>query len=82
MRAMLVVLLLLPLSGCASDPADENNPVVQSDRSAYLIQSYVDPAGLEPNYTPYGTPANAGTNSDYGRSLRPDSVSDYSYLWR
>lgn len=82
MRAMMIVLLLPLLGGCANAPEDESNPAVQSDRSAYILQGYVDPAGMEPNYTPYGTPVNAGTNSDYGRPIRPDSVSDYSHLGR
>jgi|GEM_PF-889619 len=66
------------LTGCQA--AGPQNPAVQSDRNFYYPLSVVHPQGLEPNVTPYGTPTNAGTSTDYGRSLRPDAVSVYPRL--
>ncbi len=79
MPLMLLLWSLLPLlllSGCGgASPSDR--PTIQSDPSAYVLQSIVHPLGLEPNYTPYGTPVNAGTSGEYDRWIRPDAVSDY-----
>lgn len=72
-----LVLLLFVLSGCQSSAVRINDYTIYGDRNYYYQQSVVHPLGLEPNATPYGTPANAGANSDYNRTLRPDAISDY-----
>lgn len=79
MPILLLLLLVLPTSGCSlADSPDRS--YIQSDRELYYQQSVVHPLGLEPNATPYGTPANAGTSSDYNRPIRPDAISRYPGL--
>lgn len=74
---MLLLLPFLLLSSCGVVSPSKQNHAIQSDRSAYVLQSVVHPLGWEPNYTPYGTPVNAGTSGEYDRWIRPDAVSDY-----
>jgi len=76
MAALLIVFLALLLAGGCSQPTPAD-PAVYSDPAAYYPQSVVHPLGMEPNVTPYGTPANATGAGEYDRSLRPDSVSNY-----
>ncbi|USG67266.1 hypothetical protein NDK47_08330 [Brevibacillus ruminantium] len=76
-----LLLLAITLTGCVSagkspDPA-RTNAVLNSDKNMYYQQSVVLPMGMEPNATPYGTPANFGTAGEYDRPLRSDSVSHY-----
>jgi hypothetical protein len=77
----LIMFLAAMLAGCT--PANESpgqmrtNAVLDSDRSMYYQQNVLLPPGMEPNATPYGTPANSGTAGEYGRSLRKDAVSHY-----
>ncbi|NGQ95359.1 hypothetical protein G3578_09345 [Brevibacillus sp. SYP-B805] len=73
---MIFLMLILLLAGCQATPPAAD-PAVPSDRSAYLLQSDVHPLGGEPDFTPYGTPTNMGTSSDYNRSIRIDAVSNY-----
>ncbi len=73
-------LIVVSPVGCSPLAARQpGSPAIESDRSAYYQQSVVLPDRPEPNLTPYGTPANTGTSSDYGRSLRPDAVSVYPF---
>ncbi|HZG15988.1 MAG TPA: hypothetical protein VE710_13300 [Candidatus Bathyarchaeia archaeon] len=76
---IILLLLLGFLAGCGvnDDPQSTDHLGTQSDSSAYVLQSIVHPFGLEPNFTPYGTPVNAGTSGEYDRQIRPDAVSDY-----
>ncbi|WP_134686426.1 hypothetical protein [Brevibacillus migulae] len=78
MPIILLLLLLGFLAGCGPNtPPSVNNLSTQSDPNAYVLQSVVHPLGWEPNFTPYGTPVNAGTSGEYDRSIRPDAISDY-----
>lgn len=81
MRVVLL-LVLLSLTGCQSYSAKQIDPSVHSDRSYYYQQSVVHPNGFVPDFTPYGTPTNLGTATDYDRPVRPDAISDYSFLAR
>ncbi|MFM1653959.1 hypothetical protein ACI7RC_17930 [Brevibacillus sp. B_LB10_24] len=76
--------LALVLSGCGTWTAKSTryDQVIHSDRSFYFNQSGVLPDRPEPNFTPYGTPSNFGTSSLYQRTLRLDSLSDYSAIRR
>lgn len=75
---IILLLLLGFLTGCGvNDPQSPDHLGTQSDSSAYVLQSIVHPLGLEPNFTPYGTPVNAGTSGEYDRQIRPDAISDY-----
>jgi hypothetical protein len=76
------LLLLTALSGCSGSRINnQTDPAIYSDRNFYYQQSVVPPGKTIPYLTPYGTPANFGTGSDYGRSLRPDAISDYGPLF-
>jgi hypothetical protein len=77
MMPLILLMLILLLAGCQAAPPHTANPAAPPDRSAYLLQSDVHPLGWEPDFTPYGTPTNAGTSSDYNRSIRVDAVSRY-----
>ncbi|WP_139491282.1 hypothetical protein [Brevibacillus dissolubilis] len=71
------------LSGCGNTArtqgTGQNGATVKSDPNVYFLQSDVPPRmDIQGNQTPYGTPANFGTGSDYGRFIRPDAVSDYT----
>lgn len=63
MRFLLFLFTGLLLGGCTTADGQERS-YIQSDRNLYYQQSVVHPLGQEPNATPYGTPANAGTSSD------------------
>jgi hypothetical protein len=73
---LILVLAACLLAGCAPN-AGATHPLQESDHHLYYQQSVILPHGLEPNATPYGTPANAGTAGEYDRPLRPDAVSRY-----
>ncbi|MEJ8546800.1 hypothetical protein [Brevibacillus borstelensis] len=77
----LIIFLSAMLTGCtlANNSPEQlrTNAVLQSDRSMYYQQNVILPPGMEPNATPYGTPANSGTAGEYGRTLRRDAVSHY-----
>ncbi|MGF9825234.1 hypothetical protein ABE430_20835 [Brevibacillus agri] len=77
---LLVLLLLVLFTGECSPAGWQDRSYIQSDRELYYQQSVVHPLGLEPNATPYGTPANAGTASDYNSWIRPDAISRYPGL--
>ncbi|MDH6352245.1 hypothetical protein [Brevibacillus sp. 1238] len=79
MRFLLFLFTGLLLGGCTTADGQERS-YIQSDRNLYYQQSVVHPLGQEPNATPYGTPANAGTSSDYDSWIRPDAISRYPGL--
>ncbi|UFJ41635.1 hypothetical protein LOK74_03730 [Brevibacillus humidisoli] len=64
-------------TGCSPATPESQQPATYSDPDYYYQINVVRPDGQQPPFTPYGTPANSGTNSDYGRTIRPDSLSIY-----
>lgn len=80
--AMAVSAALLPAllnAGCSlSARHNLSDPAIHSDQGYYYQINVIPPDGRLPPYTPYGTPANFGTSSEYGRTVRPDSISRYT----